>query len=47
MVVCGGCEELLVLQEELREIGQPVLRRVLGHPFWSGLRDGSLPFWDG
>lgn len=32
-----------MLHEELREIRDPVLRKVQDHPFWSGLRDGSLP----
>ncbi|MHA6763573.1 TenA family protein [Streptacidiphilus sp. PAMC 29251] len=31
------------LHEELAAIQEPVLRKVLDHPFWSGLRDGSLP----
>ncbi|MDM4718186.1 hypothetical protein QTQ03_00740 [Micromonospora sp. WMMA1363] len=31
------------LHEELREIRGPVLRAVQDHPFWSGIRDGSLP----
>ncbi|MFI0349074.1 TenA family protein [Actinomadura sp. 9N407] len=31
------------LREELMEIRDPVLRKVRDHPFWSGLRDGSLP----
>ncbi|MEV4256190.1 TenA family transcriptional regulator, partial [Spirillospora sp. NPDC049652] len=32
-----------MLHEELREIRDPVLRQVQRHPFWAGLRDGSLP----
>lgn len=32
-----------MLHDELREIRDPVLRKVHDHPFWSGLRDGSLP----
>ena len=32
-----------MLREELREIRDPVLRKVQAHPFWAGLRDGSLP----
>ncbi len=32
-----------MLTDELRTIAEPVLRQILGHPFWSGLRDGSLP----
>ncbi|GAA4612104.1 hypothetical protein GCM10023195_51680 [Actinoallomurus liliacearum] len=32
-----------MLHEELRTIRDPVLRKVQDHPFWSGLRDGSLP----
>lgn len=32
-----------MLQDELREIASPVLREVQDHPFWTGLRDGSLP----
>ncbi|ACZ87081.1 TenA family protein [Streptosporangium roseum] len=32
-----------MLQEELMEIRDPLLRKVQDHPFWSGLRDGSLP----
>jgi thiaminase (transcriptional activator TenA) len=32
-----------MLHEELMEIRDPILRKVQDHPFWSGLRDGSLP----
>ncbi|AUG78935.1 TenA family transcriptional regulator [Kitasatospora sp. MMS16-BH015] len=32
-----------MLRDELAEIREPVLRQVLDHPFWSGLRDGTLP----
>jgi thiaminase/transcriptional activator TenA len=32
-----------MLRQELAEIREPVLRKVLDHPFWSGLRDGTLP----
>ncbi|MER6668437.1 hypothetical protein ABT256_28060 [Amycolatopsis japonica] len=32
-----------MLTEELRKIAEPVLRDTIGHLFWSGLRDGSLP----
>jgi thiaminase (transcriptional activator TenA) len=32
-----------MLTDELRELRDPVLRAVLDHPFWCGLRDGSLP----
>jgi thiaminase (transcriptional activator TenA) len=32
-----------MLRDELREIRDPVLRKVQDHSFWSGLRDGSLP----
>lgn len=32
-----------MLHEELQDIAEPVLRKVLDHPFWAGLRDGSLP----
>jgi thiaminase (transcriptional activator TenA) len=32
-----------MLHDELMEIRDPVLRKVQDHPFWSGLRDGSLP----
>ncbi|WP_131738434.1 TenA family protein [Actinomadura roseirufa] len=32
-----------MLHDELKEIRDPVLRKVQDHPFWSGLRDGSLP----
>ncbi|MDH6129136.1 TenA family transcriptional regulator [Kitasatospora sp. GP82] len=32
-----------MLQQELAEICEPVLHEVLNHPFWSGLRDGTLP----
>jgi thiaminase/transcriptional activator TenA len=32
-----------MLHEELMEIREPVLRKVQEHPFWSGLRDGTLP----
>ncbi|WP_430790394.1 TenA family protein [Actinoplanes sp. G11-F43] len=32
-----------MLREQLREIRDPVLRDVLDHRFWAGLRDGTLP----
>lgn len=32
-----------MLRDELWEIADPVLRKIMDHPFWSGLRDGSLP----
>ncbi|MCX4820568.1 TenA family transcriptional regulator [Streptomyces sp. NBC_01142] len=32
-----------MLQEELKELAAPVLDKVKAHPFWNGLRDGSLP----
>lgn len=32
-----------MLHQKLREIRDPVLRAVRDHPFWSGLRDGTLP----
>ncbi|MGC5021007.1 TenA family protein [Micromonospora sp. DT47] len=32
-----------MVHEELREIRDPVLRRVQNHRFWAGLRDGTLP----
>lgn len=32
-----------MLRDDLWELGEPVLRKVNAHPFWSGLRDGSLP----
>lgn len=32
-----------MLRDELQQIGDPALRQVLDHPFWAGLRDGSLP----
>ncbi|MEV6399156.1 TenA family transcriptional regulator [Streptomyces sp. NPDC051907] len=32
-----------MLQEELKELAAPILDKVKAHPFWSGLRDGSLP----
>ncbi|MEU9008726.1 TenA family transcriptional regulator [Streptomyces sp. NPDC048479] len=32
-----------MLQEELKELAAPILDKVMAHPFWSGLRDGSLP----
>ncbi|MBB4987075.1 MULTISPECIES: TenA family protein [Streptomyces] len=31
------------MRQELREICAPVLHEVLNHPFWTGLRDGTLP----
>lgn len=31
-----------VLTEELRTIAEPVLREILDHPFWTGLRNGTL-----
>lgn len=32
-----------MLHEHLQALAEPVLRKVIDHPFWSGLRDGSLP----
>lgn len=32
-----------MLTNDLRKIAEPVLREIIGHPFWTGLRDGSLP----
>jgi thiaminase/transcriptional activator TenA len=32
-----------MLHDELVELAEPVLRKVLEHPFWAGLRDGSAP----
>jgi len=32
-----------MLSEDLVEIADPVLRKVIDHPFWSGQRDGTLP----
>ncbi|WP_326691170.1 TenA family transcriptional regulator [Streptomyces sp. NBC_01795] len=32
-----------MLQEELKALAEPVLEKVKAHPFWAGLRDGSLP----
>src|SRR2546421_11956081 len=32
-----------MLSDDLVEIAEPVLRKVIDHPFWSGQRDGSLP----
>ncbi|MBP2327277.1 thiaminase/transcriptional activator TenA [Kibdelosporangium banguiense] len=32
-----------MLHEELTEAAGPVLAKVQDHPFWAGLRDGSLP----
>jgi thiaminase (transcriptional activator TenA) len=32
-----------MLHEELLRAAEPVLRKVIDHPFWSGLRDGTLP----
>lgn len=29
--------------EELLEAGRPTLEKVKEHPFWAGLRDGTLP----
>ncbi|MEU7499926.1 TenA family transcriptional regulator [Streptomyces griseofuscus] len=31
------------MRQELREICAPVLRKVLDHPLWTGLRNGTLP----
>lgn len=31
-----------MLRDDLWELGEPMLREVNAHPFWSGLRDGSL-----
>ncbi|GHE72982.1 TenA family protein [Streptomyces capitiformicae] len=32
-----------MLSKELQELAEPVLAKVKEHPFWAGLRDGSLP----
>jgi len=32
-----------MLQDELYRIAEPMLEKVKAHPFWSGLRDGTLP----
>jgi thiaminase/transcriptional activator TenA len=32
-----------MLHEDLLELAEPALRKVIDHPFWAGLRDGSLP----
>ncbi|GAA2597878.1 TenA family transcriptional regulator [Streptomyces axinellae] len=32
-----------MLSEQLRELAEPVLEKVKAHPFWAGLRDGTLP----
>lgn len=32
-----------MLHEELLAAAEPVLRKVIDHPFWAGLRDGTLP----
>ncbi|APU14253.1 MULTISPECIES: TenA family protein [Actinoalloteichus] len=32
-----------MFHEELIELAEPVLAKVKDHPFWSGLRDGTLP----
>ncbi|MDQ0937220.1 TenA family protein [Streptomyces turgidiscabies] len=32
-----------MLSKELQELAEPVLAKVREHPFWAGLRDGSLP----
>ncbi|MFI0787259.1 TenA family protein [Streptomyces lydicus] len=32
-----------MLRDRLTATAAPVLREVLGHPFWAGLRSGSLP----
>ncbi|MFF8282392.1 TenA family protein [Streptomyces albus] len=32
-----------MLSRTLRELADPVLEKVKAHPFWSGLRDGTLP----
>lgn len=32
-----------MLHDELVELAEPVLRKVVDHPFWAGLRDGTLP----
>jgi thiaminase/transcriptional activator TenA len=32
-----------MLAQELRRIAEPALRELTQHPFWSGLKDGSLP----
>ncbi|MDJ1138231.1 TenA family protein [Streptomyces iconiensis] len=32
-----------MLHKELQALAEPVLEKVRAHPFWSGLRDGSLP----
>jgi thiaminase/transcriptional activator TenA len=32
-----------MLHDELLATAEPALRKVIDHPFWAGLRDGSLP----
>lgn len=32
-----------MLSKELQELAEPVLAKVKEHPFWAGLRDGTLP----
>lgn len=32
-----------MLREELRGIAEPMLMRIIDHPYWTGLRDGVLP----
>jgi len=32
-----------MVHKELLVIAEPALKKVLDHPFWAGLRDGSLP----
>lgn len=32
-----------MLHQELKELAEPVWKETLEHPFWTGLRDGSLP----
>jgi thiaminase (transcriptional activator TenA) len=38
----AAMKETPMLHDELADIREPVLRKVQDHPFWSGLRDGSL-----
>ena len=33
----------MTMRKELMEIAVPVIERIKDHPFWSGLRDGTLP----
>ena len=33
----------MALRDDLAEVSEPILRKILDHPYWTGQRDGTLP----